>query len=182
MNSLPLHPAIVHLPLALAILMPLFAAGVTWAMWTGRVHPRAWLAIVGLQALLLGSGLLAINTGGAEEERVEAVIREGVLHQHEEFAEQFVWAIGITLALTTLVLVLKRPGASHATAAAVVVATVAVAGLGLRVGHAGGQLVYVHGAASAYAAPAAATSLTRPELAKTGDRRGDRDDDEDRKW
>jgi len=43
MNSMPLHPAIVHLPLAVAIFMPLIAIGFAWALWTGRMGPRAWL-------------------------------------------------------------------------------------------------------------------------------------------
>jgi mRNA-degrading endonuclease toxin of MazEF toxin-antitoxin module len=125
-----------------------------------------------LQALLLGSGLFAINTGGAEEERVEGIVQEGVLHQHEESAEQFVWVSGATLALAALVLVIRRPAASRSIAAAVVVATVAVAGLGFRVGRAGGQLVYVHGAASAYSSTASATS---PDPTRTGDRHEGRD-------
>lgn len=154
MGSMPLHPAIVHLPLALAILMPLVASGFAWALWTGRVRPRAWLAVVAFQALLLGSGLVATRTGEAEEERVENVIQESALHQHEALADQFVWAGGFTLVLAGLVLVVRRPTAARALVSGVVASTLVVAALGLRVGHAGGQLVYVHGAASAYAQPA----------------------------
>lgn len=150
MDSTPLHPAIVHLPLGLAVLMPLFAAGFAWALQTGRVRPRAWLAVVALQGLLLGSGLLAINTGSAEEERVEHVVPKRALEQHEESAEQFVWAVGATLALTTLALAVRRPITSRVLLTAAVAATVAVAALGIRAGRAGGQLVYVHGAAAAY--------------------------------
>lgn len=153
MNAMPLHPAIVHVPIGLAILMPLFAAGAAWALWTGRVGRRGWMVVVGLQALLLGSALVAINTGGAEEDRVERVVREGVLHRHEELAEQFAWATGATLGLAALVLVLRPSVASRATSMAVAAATLVVAGLGLRVGHAGGELVYVHGAPSAYTSP-----------------------------
>ena len=111
MGSMPLHPAIVHLPLALAILMPLVATGFAWALWTGRIRPRAWLAVVAFQALLLGSGLVATRTGEAEEERVETVVQESALHQHEELADQFVWAGGLTLVLAGLVLVVRRPAA-----------------------------------------------------------------------
>ena len=155
MGSMPLHPAIVHLPLALAILMPLIAAGFAWALWTGRIRPRAWLAVVAFQALLLGSGVAATRTGEAEEERVENVVQESALHQHEELADQFVWAAGLTLVLTGLVLVVRRPAAVRVLVSGIVAATIVVAALGLRVGHAGGQLVYVHGAASAYAQPSA---------------------------
>lgn len=155
MGSMPLHPAIVHLPLALAILMPLVATGFAWALWTGRIRPRAWLAVVAFQALLVGSSLVATRTGEAEEERVEPVVQESALHQHEELADQFVWAGGLTLVLAGIVLVVRRPAAVRVLASGVVAATIVVAALGLRVGHAGGQLVYVHGAASAYAQPSA---------------------------
>jgi uncharacterized membrane protein len=161
MNSLPLHPAIVHLPLGLAILMPLLAAGFAWALWSGRVRSRAWIAVVALQALLVGSGLAAMNTGEADEDRVEAVVQKSAIHQHEEYAEQFVWAAAATLLMTGLVLVFRQPKAARALATLAVVGTVAVAGMALRVGRAGGQLVYAHGAASAYTG-AAKTSAATP--------------------
>ena len=181
MNSLPLHPAIVHLPLGLAILMPLLSGGFAWALWSGRVRPRAWMAVVALQALLVASGMVAMNTGGAEEDRVEAVVQKSAIHQHEEFAEQFVWAAGATLVLAGLVLVFRQSNVSRGLAAAAVVATVAVAGLALRVGHAGGQLVYAHGAASAYVG-VAKTSSAKPSTAAPVSReqkRADADDSDD---
>lgn len=161
MGTMPLHPAIVHLPLGLAILMPLIAGGFAWALWTGRIRPRAWLAVVAFQALLFGSGLLATRTGEAEEDRVENVVQESALHAHEELADQFVWGGGLTLVLAGLVLVVRRPAALRTLVAVVVAATVVVAAMGLRVGHAGGQLVYVHGAASAYAQPSAKADVHR---------------------
>ena len=151
MGSVPLHPAVVHLPLALAVLMPVLAAGVAWALWSRRVGQPAWLAIVALQALLLGSAVVAVNTGEAEEDRVEAVVDRSIIHEHEEMAEQFVWAVGLTLVLGGLVPVVRRAALARALTAAFVAATVLVAVQGVRVGHAGGQLVYEHGAAAAYA-------------------------------
>ncbi|MEZ5319147.1 MAG: hypothetical protein R2752_17235 [Vicinamibacterales bacterium] len=181
MNSLPLHPAIVHLPLGLAVLMPLLAAGFGWAVWTGRVRPRAWLALVALQVLLVAAGLVAIRTGGAEEERVEAVVQERAIHAHEEAAEQFVWAAGLSIGLFGLVLVGRSNTAVRAATALSVAATLGVAALALRVGHAGGQLVYVHGAAAAYATPAAhatpaatGAGATAPAFDRDDDDRGGR--------
>jgi uncharacterized membrane protein len=180
MSSLPLHPAIVHLPLGLAMIMPLLAGGFAWALWTGRARPRAWLAVVALQALLLGAGLVAINTGGAEEDRVERVVPKQAIHQHEELAEQFVWAAGATLVLAGFVLLIRRPAAVRALSAAVAVSTVAVAGMAVRVGEAGGQLVYAHGAASAYAstprAGAAGNGGTMTPKETLADNDGDDDD------
>jgi hypothetical protein len=174
MGSLPLHPAIVHLPMALAVLMPIVAAGFTWALWTGRVGPRARLAVVALQALLLASGFAAIQTGELEEERVEAVVQERAIHEHEQRAEAFVWASGLTLGVAMLAMAWGRPAATRATAVLVVLMTVIVAGLGVRVGRAGGELVYVHGAASAYtASPSAAAREIKSN--ERGLRSGDRD-------
>lgn len=151
MNGLPLHPAVVHLPVALAVLMPLIAAGFAWALWTGRVRLRAWTAVVALQALLVAGGLVAMKTGEGEEDRVEPVVPEAAIHLHEEYAEQFIWSAGASLALAALVLAGRKPPVSNVLAGVFVAATLGVAGMALRVGHAGGQLVYVHGAASAYA-------------------------------
>lgn len=178
MNTLPLHPAVVHLPLGLAMLMPFVAAGFGWAVWTGRVRPRAWLAVVALQLVLVGSGLVAMNTGEAEEDRVESVVQEAALSRHEALADQFVWSAAATLGITALVLLAgrrHRPGATRALTATAVAATIGVSAMALRVGHAGGQLVYAHGAAAAYASPAASQpgGGTTPSQPRRGHRDGD---------
>jgi hypothetical protein len=140
----------VHLPLGLALLMPALASGLAWALFTGRVRPRAWVSIVALQAALLGAGLVAMNTGQREEDRVEAVVPHAAIERHEAYAEQFVWAAGLTLVPAVLVLVFRTPGTARALAVLTVAASVAVTAAAIRVGHAGGQLVYTHHAASAY--------------------------------
>lgn len=160
MTSLPLHPAIVHLPLGLAFVMPALAIGFAWALWKGRARTAAWVAIVALQALLLGAGLVAMNTGEREEDRVERVVPHGALEHHEELAEQFVWATGGTLLLAGLVLVFRNPRISRALATATVVGTLAVAASAVRVGHAGGRLVYEHNAGAAYSAPGQGSNVT----------------------
>lgn len=152
MTSIPLHPALVHLPLGLAFILPALALGFAWAVWKGRVRPFAWLAIVVLQGVLLGGGLLAMKTGEREEERVESIVPETAIEQHQSYAEQFLWATGLTLATAGMVLVLRRrPEAVRALTAATVLGTFVVAGTALRVGHAGGQLVYARNAGAAYA-------------------------------
>ena len=178
MSSLPLHPAIVHIPLGLAFILPALALGFGWALWTGRVRSRAWLAIVALQATLLGAGWLALNTGEREEDRVEKVVPSAALHTHEEYAEQFVWGAGATFLLAALVPVLRRQRLARAVALASVAGTFVVAGLAIRVGHAGGQLVYTHNAGAAYvsASTTGASPATTPQGRPERDRRGDDDD------
>jgi uncharacterized membrane protein len=165
MSSLPLHPALVHLPLGLAFIMPALAIGFAWALWRGRVRPRAWLTVIALQGVLLAGGLVAMNTGEREEDRVEALVPEAAIERHEEYAEQFVWATGLTLALAGMVIVLRKPTAARALALATVAGTMVVFAAAVRVGHAGGQLVYAHNAGAAYAATAPNASAepnTRP--------------------
>ena len=158
MTAVPLHPALVHIPLGLAFVLPVLALGFSWALWKGRVRPRAWLAIVLLQALLLGGSLLAMKTGQGEEQKVESIVPEPALERHEELAEQFLWATGITLLPAALVLILRRPGTVRALTGMTVIGTLFVAVAAARVGHAGGQLIYVHNAAAAYASGNNATA------------------------
>lgn len=144
----PLHPAVVHLPVALMVLLPLFALGALWAIRRGTPPLKAWGLVVGLTALLLASSWLAVETGEQQEDTVEAVVSEGAIHTHEEAAEIFFWMAGGVLLLAGAGLVGGRVGTTARIAATA--ATLALVVAGWRVGHTGGELVYVHGAASAY--------------------------------
>ncbi len=177
--STPLHPALVHLPLGLAFILPAIAIGFAWALWTNRLQTRAWILIFVLQATLLGAGLVAMKTGEREGERVERAIPQTAIETHEELAEQFIWATGITLAVIGAVLVFRRPRAVRALTATAVLGTFVVAGAALRVGHAGGQLVYVHNAGAAYASGNRAQGkVSNSEQAKIAPSPELRDDDD----
>lgn len=146
----PLHPMVVHIPMALAVLMPPLVLGIHVAVRRAWLPPRAWALVVLAQALLVGSGMLALRTGEADEERVEAIVGESILHQHESAAEVFVLAAGLVLVLTIAALLLRRSRWAAPSAIAALAGTVVVLALGYRVGKAGGELVYAHGAASAF--------------------------------
>lgn len=154
MDTLLFHPKVVHLPMALGVLMPLFAGGLLLAWWRSWLPRRAWFLAIGLQLILVGSGALALRSGEVEEERVERVVSEHLIEQHEEAAEAFVWASGGVLAVMLLTAALRARRAALPTAAAATLGTVLVLGLGYRTGQAGGSLVYEHDAARAYGAPA----------------------------
>lgn len=161
MSSLPLHPALVHVPLGLAFVLPLLAPLVAWAVATGRLPGRAWLLIVLLQATLLGGGLLARWAGEQDEERVEAVVGEAPLARHEAAADAFLWGTAGALALA-LAAAAMRGGPAQTARVGTVAAAVVVAVLGLRVGHAGGELVYRHGAAAVHSPAEARGGLEAP--------------------
>jgi hypothetical protein len=132
--------------------LPFLAAGFAWALWTGRISTRAWITIVALQAVLLGAGLVAMNTGEREEDGVESVVPHAAMEQHEELAEQFIWATGATLLAALMVLgTARRQPAARFLASATVIGTLVVAASAVRLGHAGGELVYRYNAGAAYA-------------------------------
>jgi hypothetical protein len=155
MDALLFHPQVVHVPLALGVLMPLIAGGLLLAWWRSWLPWRAWLVAVGLQLVLVVSGVVALNTGEAEEERVERFVAEQPIEAHEEAAEAFVWGSGAVLALMLTAAALGRKRSGLPTAAIATLGTLVVFGLGYRTGQAGGSLVYEHGAAQAYGTSAA---------------------------
>ena len=86
MDQLLFHPKVVHLPMALAVLMPLVTGGILVAWWRGWFDRRVWVVVLLLQGALAGSGAVAMNTGEKEEERVEQVVAETHIEAHEEAA------------------------------------------------------------------------------------------------
>lgn len=178
MDTLFFHPKVVHIPIALGVLMPLLAGGLLVAWWRQWLPVRSWVLVVGLQAILVGSGIIAVQTGESEEERVERVVPEQAIEEHEEAADVFIWASGGVLGLMLLALAISRSKAGLPTAAVATLGTLAVLGLGYRTGQAGGELVYRYSAASIYAGPGpgAAHSPGATSDAYGGDEDGDHDD------
>ncbi len=144
----PLHPAIVHLPIAIALLIPVFSILGILAIRSDLLPRRVWWGVVLLQALLAGSAWLATETGENEEERVERVLEHDLIHEHEEAAERLLLLAAIGLVPVGLGIWAGRRGAIgrllHVLLALVVVAAA------ISTGRLGGELVYQHGAATAY--------------------------------
>lgn len=169
----PLHPAVVHFPIALVVLLPLAAL---WALWAirSKTGPRmAWAVPVALSALLTVSAFTALKTGEEQEDRVEAVVSEAAIHEHEERAELF-------LVLSGVVLLVMAGGLLGGTAgrASRLVATVGSVGLiaaGVLVGSSGGELVYEHGAAAAYVDGGASSKVEGQASREREDEEDDRE-------
>lgn len=144
----PLHPAVVHFPIVFAFLLPLFAIGALVAIRRGARPLRAWSLPFVVGAALTLSSWVAVETGEDQDERVERVVGNAPLETHEEAAELFLTLSGVLLLISATGLVrgvVGRAGRITSTLGAIALVIAAA-----RVGHSGGELVYRHGAASAY--------------------------------
>lgn len=163
----PLHPAIIHFPVVLAFLLPILALGALWAIRKGTTARRAWTLLAALSAALASSAWVAVQTGEAQDERVERVVAEPPLETHEEAAELFLTLSGVLVLVTAAGLapgMVGRAARGLATGGAVALVILAA-----NVGHSGGALVYRYGAASAYTEPgvtsaSAPTALAEPTV------------------
>jgi uncharacterized membrane protein len=144
----PLHPAIVHLPMALAVLVPLFAVGAVVAIRRGVRPMRAWAVALAMFAALSASSWVSLETGEQQEDRVESAVPRAALHGHAEAAEVFLTLSGCVLLVAGVGLLSTRAGSVARGLATV--GSVALLVAGYEVGHTGGALVYSYGAANAY--------------------------------
>jgi uncharacterized membrane protein len=164
----PLHPAVVHFPIVLMLFLPPIAAFVLWRLHDGA-RLRTWGWVVLTAAMVVGSGVVAKETGEDQEDRVEQVVPEAALHEHEEAADVFVLAAWIVLGLS---LAGFAPGIAGRSARLLTLAgTLALAYFGVRVGDLGGKLVYQHGAASAYVTDTVPPGTPSLEAAEEGEDR-----------
>lgn len=167
----PLHPAVVHFPIVLVVLLPLAAL---WAVWRLRHAPpgrRSWFLPMGVAIALALSAWAAVETGEAQEDRVERAVAERPFDAHEDAAERFLLFAGLTMLVMGLGLAPGRVG--RAGRALGLMAAVGLLVAGVRVGHTGGMLAYQHGAAAAWTASAAPDGSAAPRG------RGDRPHDID---
>ena len=158
MFDLPLHPAIVHLPLGLAFVMPV--AALFLVLRASDERRTAWL-VVALQAVLVVGALASLRTGEGDEERVEQVVPEAAIEVHEERAELFLWLSVAVLAGFVVAAAVREPKVRQVAAGVSLAGALAVTGVGVAVGHAGGELVYTHGAAAAHTEAPSATASQR---------------------
>ena len=175
MFDAPLHPKLVHLPLGLAMFLPLLFAMLLVAIRRAWLPAKAWwLAVVG--AALLGLGTLAATRSGeADAEWVEPVVGEALVEAHEQAGEQLLVAAAVTLLLAAMAaFARRRQGAGRLQALATLGAIVTLV-MAIRAGSLGGQLVYEHGAASAFSATprAGPDTSSRAESGTARDEEGD---------
>lgn len=163
----PLHPAVVHFPMVLVFLVPIAAVLAVWAIRRGADPRRIWAIPLTLAAALALSAFVALRTGEAEEDRVEAVVPEAAIHEHEEAAERFLVLSGVLLLVAGAGLV--RGDLGRAARLVTIVGSLGLIVAGVQVGAEGGELVYEHNAGSAYTDGATAAARG-PALHESDDR------------
>ena len=164
----PLHPAIVHFPIVLSLLLPLVALSAILVI-RSRSSPRpVWGVVVVVAALLAGSSWLAVQTGESDEELVEEAVAEEPVERHEEDGQRLLILSGLLAVVIAAGLAKGRYGVvfryAGLTGAVLVVAS-AVA-----TGHSGGALVYQHNAARVHSQ---GMSLAEDDIRKVDDRTGE---------
>lgn len=157
----PLHPAIVHFPVALAALVPMAAFAAFAAVWLGWLPGRIWLAVVLLHGMLAGFAWFAVETGEDQEERVEKVVSERFIHEHEEAAERLRNLAAVAFVVSAIGLLGGRAGSIGRVAT--LAAGLVVMAASIPAGRTGGALVYEHGAADAYVERAAPAQTDREQ-------------------
>ena len=146
----PLHPAIVHFPVVLSVLIPLVAIGALWAIRTGARPTRAWGVTTAVAAVLALSAWAAAQTGEQQEERVEGTVGESRMEHHAEAGETLLITSAGLLAVIALGLMPGNAGRVARFAGAA--GTLAVAAVAYQVGSSGGELVYKYNAGAVYSA------------------------------
>jgi len=142
----PLHPAVVHFPVALLLTAAFFDAAclvLRRYLWIDRTAT----ALLTLGGIALGAAYL---TGERAAEAAAPVtgIAQGILADHEDLALLTLWATGVALALRLFVTWLGRDDLEVHLGIfrlAALVAVFGAAALMILTAYHGGQLVFDHG-------------------------------------
>lgn len=149
--TIPWHPLFVHLPLALAFIVPVLALVCIVLIKRQKLPMSVWWIVAALQVTMTMSGYLAMESGEWEETAVEKITGDVPISAHEERAEMFVSASVAASALSLIVVFAK----SSVQLPIQLVALALMLGnmvLAVRTGLSGGELVYKYKAPAAYAA------------------------------
>ncbi len=145
---MPLHPALVHLPIGLALVLGPLLLGLLWFERRAPGQRGPWWAGAVLACVVAVSALAASSAGEDEALRLAQRIPTAALEAHDDAAGIFT-AVSVVVALLALASgVAAQPRPRRALQLASALLALLLLPLALRVGHAGGELVWAHGAAT----------------------------------
>ncbi len=162
----------------LGSLLPVLAIGLWWAIKKWQWTPKVWALVSAVALIYTLSAVVAVQLGEADEEKVEKVISEKVIEEHEEAGELIPWFAGTLFLVSLGGFTVKY--SKRARVVLMVLSLLAVVPL-INAGHTGGGLVYKHGASVAHLPPdhkAAIQSGTILELHDKGEHEDDHDKDD----
>jgi uncharacterized membrane protein len=134
--GLDLHPAVVHFPIALAVV-----GAVAEVVYLILRRPWVkWFGPILITLALAGSGAAYFSGQSVEDKAVDQGVPQVAVQKHETSC---VWALA-ALGLATLLAWAVRPTGKGIWLSALI--ALAAAGLTLYTGYLGGELVYIHGA------------------------------------
>lgn len=145
----PLHPVMVHFPVALSFILPILILVFAFMIKSQKMSHQAWLVIIGLQIVTTITGYVALDSGEKEEHAVEKVLDKKHIHHHEESAEIFVGSTVLALVISIAAFFLRKPIQFYLQLGTCLIALISCY-LVYETGNSGGELVYRYGAANAY--------------------------------
>ncbi len=148
---MPLHPAIVHLPLALTFILPALILVFIWAIRSGKMSREMWVVIVGLQLVITASGYIALETGETDEEKVAQVAGILLMQTHEQTAEIFVGTTVVSLAVGVVAFFLQVQFQIYARVGVLIISLLSCV-FALKTSQNGTEIVYAQNGASVHSA------------------------------
>jgi uncharacterized membrane protein len=145
----PLHPQIVHFPIALIFILPILILVFAYLIRRNKLPANGWLIIIGLQLATTISGYIALETGETDEKIVQKVVSKKLIHAHEEKAEIFVGLTVLALVVSISAYFIQKHFQLYLQLG-VFFLTITAAYLAYQTAQLGGELVYQHGASGAY--------------------------------
>jgi len=145
----PLHPFLAHIPLVLALFMPVILFSLVILIAKGKLSEKGWWVGVITQSCLVVFAYIALSSGEGEEDLVAQFVSKRFIGQHENMAEVFSGLSVILLGVMIVINYVKENLAKKLRVLAAVFSFIPL-GVGLYVGMLGGEIAYAHGGAEAY--------------------------------
>lgn len=146
---IPLHPFLAHIPLVLALFMPIILGVSIFLIFKKKVPSQGWWVAVCIQLLVVIFSYIALSSGEAEEDLVANYVSKSFISKHENMAEVF---SGLSVILLGVLIVTNFVEEKVAKKLRIIAALFSVVplGMGLYTGRLGGEIAYAYGGAQAY--------------------------------